>query len=117
MPSTSHSDRRVAELERACRSSIGDRLRTVSLCRGGTTRAVYRRDDLARDADATVREAMTSEDVVVADGGRAVGEFDHGFVAHVRVGETAVVVTTDGLKMDREREVTSAVRGILDDAN
>lgn len=113
MPQSHTSDRCGTALERACRSAVGDRLRTVTLREEGEVRTVYRRTDLSRDADATVHEQLDGEDVVVADGGRTVGEFDQGYVAHVRVGESAVVVTTDGLRMDRENELSTAVRSIL----
>lgn len=116
MPSTHALDRCASELEYACRSAVGDRLRTVSLCQGGDSRTVYRRGDLSSDADVAVRDAVTRNDAVLADGGRVVGEFDDGYVTHVRVGETGVVVTTDGLKMDRETELSTAVRSIVTDA-
>lgn len=109
------SDRRETALEHACRSAVGDRLRAVSVCSDGDARVVYRRSDLSRDADASVHEEAAAAGGVVADGGRAVGEFDHGYVTHARVGDTDVVVTTDGLKMDRETEISAVVRGVLSD--
>lgn len=116
MPVTPTNETGDIALAHACRSAIGDRLRTVSVCSDGNTQTVYRRGDLSHGADTAVHEEVTADDVVLADGGRTVDEFDQGYVTHVRVGETGVVVTTDGLKMDRQTEISAAVRGILSDA-
>ena len=50
-----------------------------------------------------------------ADGGRTVCEFENGYVARIQVGDTSVVATTDGIKMDRDTELSAAVRGVLDE--
>lgn len=107
------ADPTLSALEHACRSAIGDRLRTVTLhAPDGETR-VYRRDDLDSGTDAAVHAEATAETGAVADGGHSTWSFAEGYVTRVRVGDTGVVVTSDGLKMDRADEVSAVVRGIL----
>lgn len=111
------TDQRLSALEHACRGVVGDRLRSVSVDAPTFSGTLYRRSDLAPGADETVHEAMVAgascESPVFADGGRTVCEFDSGYVARIQVGDTSVVATTDGLKMDRETELSAAVRGVV----
>jgi hypothetical protein len=56
----------------------------------------------------------TSPPSAWVDGGRTVCEFDRGYVTRMQIGDTSVVATTDGLKMDRESELSAAVRGVFE---
>ena len=58
-------------------------------------------------------DGRTSPPSVESNGGRTVCEFDNGYVTRIQVGDTSVVATTDGLKMDRETELSAAVRGVF----
>jgi len=121
------TDQRLSALEHACRGVVGDRLRSVSVDGPEYSGTLYRRSDLAPGTDGPVHEAMVegASCAVFADGGRRVPptdevnrdrtvcEFDRGYVTRIRIGDTSVVATTDGLKMDRESELSAAVRGIL----
>lgn len=131
------TDQRLSALEHACRGVVGDRLRSVSVDGPEFSGTLYRRSDLAPGADGSVHEAMaagascevfadgghssppsadsprSSPPSAAADGGRAVCEFADGYVARFQIGDTSVVATTGGLKMDRESELSAAVRGVL----
>jgi hypothetical protein len=107
------TDRTVTALEHACRSAIGDRLRSVTLLTPDGRHQVYQRSDLAPEADEAAHADAVPTGAAVADGGRATWTFDEGYVTRIRTGETGVVVTTDGLKMDRGTELSAVVRGIL----
>ncbi|GAB7013402.1 DUF7522 family protein [Halolamina salina] len=122
------TDQRLSALEYACRGVVGDRLRSVSVDGPEYSGTLYRRSDLAPGTDGPVHEAMAEgascESPVFADGGRSpatdsdhsrtVCEFDSGYVARVRIGDTSVVATTDGLRMDRESELSAAVKGVFE---
>ncbi|MBP1987118.1 DUF7522 family protein [Halolamina salifodinae] len=123
------TDSQVQALEHACRGVVGDRLRSVSVDGPDHSGTLYRRSDLPARADAPVHEAMAdgascqspvltdggrpSPPSAGADGGRTVCAFENGYVARIQVGDTSVVATTDGIKMDRDTELSAAVRGVL----
>ncbi len=121
------TDQRLSALEHACRGVVGDRLRSVSVDAPEFTGTLYRRSDLAPGTDEPVHEAMASgascevfadggertDTPVRADGGRTVCAFDDGYVTRLEIGDTRVVATTDGIKMDRESELSAAVRGVF----
>ncbi|WP_049981731.1 hypothetical protein [Halolamina rubra] len=128
------TDQRLSALEHACRGVVGDRLRSVSVDGPEFSGTLYRRSDLAPGADRPVHEAMaegascavlagggpsdggdagSSSPTPKPDGGRVVCEFADGYAARVQIGDTSVVATTDGLKMDRETELSAAVRGVF----
>lgn len=111
-PEDDATAQRLTALERACRSAIGDRLRSVTVDSPEWSGTVYRRDDLCPGVDESVHQA-TGDEAAFADGGRTVREFDEGYVARLQHGETCVVATSDGLKMDRGEELSAAVRGLL----
>jgi hypothetical protein len=121
------TDQRLSALEHACRGVVGDRLRSVSVDGPEFTGTLYLRSDLDPGTDEPVHEAMASGascEVFVdggeradtparADGGRTVCSFDRGYVTRLEIGDTSVVATTDGIKMDRESELSAAVRGVF----
>lgn len=109
-------DGTVTAIEHACRSAVGDRLRSVTLLTTEGTEHIYRRSDLPDPTDDEVHADAVPNATALADGGRATWAFEDGFVTRVRVGETGVIVTSDGLKMDRGTELSAAVRGILSSA-
>lgn len=109
----SATEKLLTALERACRSAVGDRLRSVTIDSPQCTGTVYQRADLGTNVDQHVRDAGADCGPTVADGGRTITEFGEGYVARFQHGDTCIVVTTDGLKMDRETELSAAVRGLL----
>lgn len=107
------TEQRLTALEHACRSTVGDRLRSVTVDSPEWSGTVYRRDDLQAGVDEPAREAVSGDEGILADGGRAIEEFEDGYVAHFQHGETRVVATAGGLKMDRGTELSAAVRGVF----
>ena len=109
------TDQSLTALEHACRAAIGDRLRSVTFVSPDWKETVYRRTDLPPDVDEGVRKtpAATEDQATVADGGHSVVPFKNGYVSRIQYGDTEVIVTTDGIKMDRETELSAAVRGVL----
>ncbi|MEF8802547.1 MAG: hypothetical protein V5A38_04445 [Halolamina sp.] len=126
------TEQRLTALEHACRSTVGDRLRSVTVDSPEWNGTVYRRSDLqagvdesqrlssatrkssiSGDVDDPGREAVTGDGTVLADGGRAVEEFGDGYVAYFQHGETRIVATTGGIKMDRVIELSAVVRGVF----
>jgi len=118
-PADNTADRRLSALEHACRGVVGDRLRSVSVDGPDHSGTLYRRSDLEPGTDGPVHEAMVEgaacQSSVFADGGRTVCTFENGYATRIRVGDTDVVATTDGIKMDRDTELSAAVRGVLHD--
>ena len=128
------TDQRLSALEHACRGVVGDRLRSVSVDGPEYSGTLYRRSDLAPGADGPVHEAMAegascevfadggrqgsvgngdSPPTAAADGRRTVCAFDRGYVTRIRVGDTSVVATSDGIRMDRGTELSTAVRSVF----
>lgn len=112
-PEENTTDQRLTALEHACRSTVGDRLRSVTVDSPEWSGTVYRRSDLGASVDEPVSEAATCEDAILADGGRTVEEFPEGYVVQLQQGEARIVATAGGLKMDREDELSAAVRGVF----
>lgn len=112
-PEDNATDQRLTALEHACRSAVGDRLRSVTVDSPEWSGTVYRRSDLQAGVDKPVRKAATQNDAILADGGHSVTEFEDRFVANLQYGETRVVATAGGLKLDREDELSAVVRSVF----
>ncbi|WP_458189715.1 DUF7522 family protein [Haladaptatus sp. NG-WS-4] len=116
------SDELTDQFVSACRTVIGDELRSITYFTVDEYEQVYLRSDLERDADidrfvANERLGFTSQQTY---GGSELGEyvftirvFDFGYVTRVIVGDSGVFVTTDPLEMDRFKEVAAAVKTVL----
>ncbi|WP_458210077.1 DUF7522 family protein [Haladaptatus sp. NG-SE-30] len=116
------SDELADQFVSACRTVIGDELRSITYFTANEYEQVYLRSDLERDADidrfvANERLGFSSQQ---AYGGSELGEyvftirvFDFGYVTRVIVGDHGVFVTTDSLEMDRFKDVASAVKTVL----
>lgn len=112
-------------LVRACRTAIGDDLRSIVYFTPDEHEQIYLREDLERGADIArfaenERLGFTSQETY---GRSELGEyvftiraFTHGYVTRVILGDRGVFVTTDELSMDRFDEVAAAVRGVLREA-
>jgi len=110
------------ELVSACRTSIGDTLRSITLFTAEDYDQLYIRSDLEQDAEldrfvANERLGFTSQQTY---GDSELGEyeftiraFEFGYVTRVIVGDRGVYVTTDEMHMDEFDELATAVRGVL----
>lgn len=112
-PRNQTTDQRLTALEHACRGAVGDRLRSVAVDSPEWSGTVYRRGDLPPGADSGVRETAVADGAACADGGRTVATFEDGYVACFQLGDTQVVATSDGIRMDRRTELSAAVRGLI----
>jgi hypothetical protein len=112
------------EIVRACRTTVGDQLRSVTYFDTTGEEQLYLRNDLSSDADIVgfadnERLGFRSQSVYQ---GSELGEyqftirvFDRGYLTRVIVGNHGTFVTTDELSMERFEELASAVRAVLKD--
>ena len=112
------------ELLSACRTMIGDELRSLTYFTADDHRFIYLRDDLSHDesiAPIARNERMgfasqgTYEDPELGDYRATIRLFTNGYLTRVIVGEHGAFVTTDELKIERFRELAQAVEEILTD--
>lgn len=114
------------ELVAACRTAIGDSLRSVTYFTQEDYEQLYLRSDLEQDAD--LKAFVTTEQAGFAEqqtySGSELGEyaftirvFDTGYVTRVIHPEHAsgVFVTTDALSLNGFREVATAIEETLAD--
>lgn len=109
-------------LRRACRTTIGDTLRSIVYFTREDFEQVYLREDLPAEADL---EAFVENERVGFDRRETYADselgtyrytvhgFDEGFLLRVVADDRAVFVTTDGLSIARFEEVATAVREAL----
>ena len=111
------------ELVSACRATIGDQLRSITYFTDDDFAQVYLRSDLEQDADLTgfVDYESLGFGAHTAYHGSELGEyrftirvFDRGFLVRITTEDEGVFLTTDGLTIQDFREVTTAVREILE---
>jgi hypothetical protein len=110
------------QLVSACRTAVGDSLRSITYFTPDGYEQVYLRSDLEADADlaASVEHEAAGFRTQMAYEGSELGEyqytlrvFENGFVTRVIAGGHGVFVTTDGITVMRSREVTEAIRSTL----
>lgn len=119
----SHAPEPLAtELVRACRTSVGDQLRSVAYFDASTEEQLYLRGDLEPDANIVgfadqERQGFHSKTVY---GGSELGAyqytmraFDRGYLTRVIADDHGAFVTTDELPIDHFDELASAVRSVL----
>ena len=122
MSASTLPDRTADELVSACRTSAGDRLRSVTHFTSKGYDQLYLRDDLERDADldsmvSAERDGFASREAY--DGSELGGyeftirAFEHGYVTRVIAGDRGVFVTTDRMSLTRFEDVASAVEPLL----
>ncbi|QLC33725.1 hypothetical protein EFA46_005780 [Halarchaeum sp. CBA1220] len=119
------SDPPSEELTRACRSAIGDSLRSVVYFTEDDYEQVYLRDDLERSADLAsfVENERSGFERRETGANSELGPYDYtihghedGALTRVVVGDEGVFVTTDPLSTARFEEVAVAIRDVLDGA-
>jgi len=114
----------ATELESACRTAVGDQLRSIVYFDEEGHEQLYRREDLKGDDPETVagfveneRMGFRSQAVYnrseLGDYRFTVRSFDHGYLTRVIEAGHGAFVTTDELQMDTFDELASAVRGVL----
>lgn len=106
----------------ACRTAVGDSLRSVTYFTPDAYEQVYLRSDLEADADlaASVEHEAAGFRTRTAYEGSELGDyqytlriFENGFMTRVIDGDRGVFVTTDGITVLRSKEVTEAIRSTL----
>ena len=106
----------------ACRTAVGDSLRSVTYFTPDAYEQVYLRSDLKADADLGewVEHEREGFETPAAYEGSELGDrqytlrvFENGFATRVIDGDRGVLVTTDGITVRRSREVTRAIRSTL----
>lgn len=116
-------DETAAELVSACRTTIGDRLRSLTYFTESDFEQLYLRSDLEADADLAgfVDYESLGFDAHTAYQGSELGDyqftirsFDRGFLVRVTTKNEGVFLTTDGLTLRDFSEVVTAVRSILE---
>jgi len=110
------------QLVSACRTAVGDSLRSITYFTPDAYEQVYLRSDLEADADlaASVEHEAAGFRTQMAYGGSELGDyqytlrvFENGFMTCVIDDDRGVFVTTDGITVLRSKEVTKAIRSTL----
>jgi len=110
------------QLVSACRTAVGDSLRSITYFTSDAYEQVYLRSDLEADADlaASVEHESEGFDIQSAYTETELGSyqytlrvFENGFVTRVIADDHGVFVTTDGITVRRSKEVTEAIRSTL----
>jgi len=112
------------ELLSACRTMVGDELRSLTYFTAADHRFIYLREDLSHDesiAPIARNERMgfasqgTYEDPELGDYRATIRLFTNGYLTRVIVGDHGAFVTTDEMKIERFSELAEAVEEILTD--
>lgn len=107
----------------ACRTAVGDSLRSITYYTQDAYQQLYLRPDLDSDADLAgfVEHESIGFRAQTAYRGSELGEyrytiraFENGYLTRVMVGKHGVFVTTDGLTMRRSEDVAAALRSVLE---
>ena len=110
------------ELVSACRTVVGDELRSITYFTDDDVQQLYLRSDLDRTADlvgfAEIERTGFRADKLYE--GSELGEywatvrmFENGYLTRVVAGHTGAWVTTDVMSMERFEELSSAVKAVL----
>lgn len=115
-------DERASKLVSACRTTVGDQLRSITYFTKDDFTQLYLRSDLEADADIAgfVEYEAWGFDAHKAYTGSELGNyrftirvFDNGFLLRVTTPTEGVFLTTDGLTLHDFSEVAAAVGEIL----
>ena len=118
------SEEIAEELVRACRTTTGDELRSVTYFSRTDSAHLYLRDDLERGEDPVgfveterlgFQSQTTYEWSELGEYRYTIRVFENGYIVRVIAGDHGVYVTTDQLTMDRFDELAEAVRGFIDE--
>jgi hypothetical protein len=112
------------ELRSACRTTVGDELRSITYFTEDDVEQLYLRSDLDQTADLVgfaehermgFRSQSAYRDSQLGAYEATVRMFENGYLSRVINGSHGVWVTTDNMSMDRFEELTSALMTILED--
>jgi hypothetical protein len=121
--STPLSDATAEEVVRACRTQIGDELRSITYFTPEDAQHLYLREDLERgDKLGFVETERVGFDLQRTYNWSELGEynftlrdFENGYLVRIIADTNGVYLTTDSLTMSQFEEVTSAVKRMLDE--
>lgn len=111
------------ELVSACRTTVGDRLRSVTYFDTTGEEQIYLRDDLEPGANIVGfadNERLGFRSQTIYDGSElgdyqfTIRVFEHGYLTRVIGDYHGTFVTTDRLPTDRFEDLASAVESVLD---
>jgi hypothetical protein len=110
------------QLVSACRTTVGDELRSVTYFDEDEEEQLYLRGDLEADADLVgfadnerlgFHSQALYEETELGPYQFTMRVFDHGYLTRVIVGDHGAFVTTDAMEMDRFKELASAMQSVL----
>ncbi|MFC6725311.1 hypothetical protein ACFQE1_13215 [Halobium palmae] len=113
----------ASRIEGACRTVVGDTLRSITYFTPEAFEQLYLRSDLEADADLSgfvdheslgFRARTAYRGSELGDYEHTVRSFENGYITRVVGDEEGVFVTTDGLTMRRSEEVANALLELLD---
>ena len=111
-----------SELQSACRTVVGDELRSISYFTDDEVEQVYLRSDLDRTADLVgfaeverngFEAAKSYQGTQLGEYQATVRMFEWGYLTRVIVDHVGVWVTTDSMSMERFEELYAALEPIL----
>ncbi|NKE36955.1 hypothetical protein GWG54_14215 [Natronococcus sp. JC468] len=112
------------ELRSACRTTVGDELRSITYFTEDDVEQAYLRSDLDRTADLVgfaehERRGFHSQSAYrntqLGEYQATIRMFENGYLTRVIRGGHGVWVTTDDMSMERFEELTSALEAILEE--
>ncbi|MFB6170924.1 MAG: hypothetical protein ABEJ23_00195 [Haloarculaceae archaeon] len=115
-------DRTAEQIVSACRTTIGDHVRSITYFTREDFEQLYLRSDLEQDADlagfvdyeSLGFDAHTAyRDSELGEYGYTIRVFDNGYLLRVTEGRRGVFVTTDGVTLQNFREVATALHEVL----
>ncbi|WP_231189877.1 hypothetical protein [Haladaptatus sp. DYF46] len=119
------ADATTEKLIRACRTQIGDELRSLTYFTPDEAEHLYLRDELERGDKLgfieTERRGFNLQRTYnwseLGEYNFTLRDFDNGYLVRVIANHAGLYLTTDSLTMTQFEEVTSAVKPILAEAN
>ncbi|APW97277.1 hypothetical protein CHINAEXTREME_05595 [Halobiforma lacisalsi AJ5] len=118
-------DELMDELLSACRTAVGDELRSITYFTEDEVEQVYLRSDLERTADLVgfadhervgFRAQSAYRNTQLGDYEATIRMFENGYLTRVIRGDHGVWVTTDSMSIERFEELTSTLMTVLEDA-
>ncbi|MFC6988169.1 hypothetical protein ACFQJD_04555 [Haloplanus sp. GCM10025708] len=115
-------DELADELTSACRTTVGDELRSITYFTEDDVEQVYLRGDLDSTADLVgfadnerlgFRSQQAYANTELGAYEFTIRVFENGYLTRVIVGDRGVWVTTDALSVGRFEELAVAVRSVL----
>ena len=110
------------QLVSACRTSVGDNLRSITYFTRGGFEQIYLRSDLEADADLAGFVELESDGFRASTAYRGselghynytVRAFENGYLTRVTAEGGGVFVTSDSLSLHSAEDVAAALRGVL----